>query len=121
MVDFADFVRGEWDRLEVFGGYTTGDVVSDVIGRDWGEGHETEEIAHEHEEALVFLRRGKVVAWIGHISAASLECVRGSRRFLVREWTEPDGRPYRLLVPARAAGMRSPGARRCIARHGPGS
>lgn len=122
VVDVADFVRAEWDRVEVFGGYTTGGVVSEEIGRDWGEGHETDQIAYEHENALVFVRRGEVVAWLGHLDAASFECVKGAGRvlrFYVREWIESDGRPYRLLVPARSGGMRSPAARACVRRHGP--
>ena len=120
VVDFAEFVPGEWDVVRRFGGYSTGDTVSETIGHDWGEGHETEQIAREHEEALVFLRRGEVVAWVGHLSGASLACVRrAATRFYVREWTYDDGSNYRLLVPAGRGGMRSPAARRCVRRNPP--
>jgi len=126
VIDFRELVPGLWDRVYRFGGYSTGEAVSRRLGHDWGEGHAHEEIAYEGESALVFTRGTEVVAWIGHFSDASVDCVRrrgaGARfRFLAREWIESDGRPYRLLVPVTSKGLDSAQAQNCVAAHGPGA
>ncbi|HEY0707873.1 MAG TPA: hypothetical protein VGG33_13805 [Polyangia bacterium] len=64
VVKMADATPFPWERLHVFGPYTTAETVENELGFSWWRSNAIE--SNDHFALLVFVRGGKVVRFVIH-------------------------------------------------------
>lgn len=62
-IDFRRLTNFDWDRMYVFGSYTTDDEVSHVLGFTWGTGDNLR-LPRDELVMLVFAKDARVTGWV---------------------------------------------------------
>jgi hypothetical protein len=72
-VDFAEVAPFAWERVYVFGPYTSHDQIHTSLGFHWAEVGRTTIESNEGVNLVVFVHDGKVVHWFEHPRHEELE------------------------------------------------